>query len=313
MKKRTISLAGGLGNQLFQYAYALFDSDLNMTEFDGKLGGAVYNKEGLPELFDFNLFGEVKLIEGENPGSIRLRIVRLMRQASSTSKRWVNSPLLFPARFVARILICIYLKENRKLFLADGTGYFDKIDLNPRSFVIGYFHSYKWASQEEVYSKLKQLRLKLPSTEIEVFRDLASKESPLVVHVRLGDYENQEGFGIPSKNYYIQSISKLWESGQYKKIWIFTNDQTKARHLIPSNYSSFIRWIPNVSNSSAETLEVMRFGLGYVIGNSTYSWWGAFLSYSSEPEVIAPNPWFRSAQSPRELIPPNWSTFEAWN
>jgi len=62
----------------------------------------------------------------------------------------------------------------------------------------------------------------------------------------------------------------------------------------------------NIDNSSASTLEAMRFGRGYVIANSTFSWWGAYLSHTDHAEVIAPDPWFQGMDSPDSLIPRNW-------
>jgi hypothetical protein len=54
----------------------------------------------------------------------------------------------------------------------------------------------------------------------------------------------------------------------------------------------------------------MRLGEGYVIANSTFSWWGAYLSRSSNPLIIAPRPWFSKVESPRDLIPDSWLTIE---
>ena len=313
MNPKKVSLAGGLGNQLFQYAYALSQFQGEPIELDWRLGPAILNSRGFPEISDFKLSDQVYFADYEQPRKYLIRIVRLMRQASSTDKAWVKSKVFSPAKLLARIMISNYFKAHISLLLADGTGYFKKNELERNSLAIGFFHSYKWAHQEGVRNKLQNLRLKQDSSLVDEYRNSATNESPLVVHVRLGDYESQEGFGIPSKDYYLNSISKQWSTGKYRKIWVFTNNQNKAERLIPAEYLDFVRWIPNISNSSVETLEVMRLGVGYVIGNSTYSWWGAYLSYTSEPEVIAPNPWFRSAKSPSELIPPNWSTFEAWN
>ena len=99
----------------------------------------------------------------------------------------------------------------------------------------------------------------------------------------------------------------------YGKIWIFTNEQEEAVHYLPEWVIENCRWIPEIGGSAAQTLEVMRHGVGYVIANSTYSWWGAFLSYTANPKVIAPTPWFHLMETPTLITPIFWKTIHAWD
>ena len=55
----------------------------------------------------------------------------------------------------------------------------------------------------------------------------------------------------------------------------------------------------------------MRLGRGYVIANSTFSWWAAYLSLNPGVEVVVPSPWFMGMEDPGELIPPNWKQLDA--
>jgi hypothetical protein len=60
----------------------------------------------------------------------------------------------------------------------------------------------------------------------------------------------------------------------------------------------------------AETLELMRHGSAYVIANSTFSWWAAFLSYQSGCTKIMPAPWFQNMPSPIGIKPQDWIEIE---
>jgi hypothetical protein len=110
-----------------------------------------------------------------------------------------------------------------------------------------------------------------------------------------------------SDKYYAEAITNLWASSKYNKIWLFSDEPEKAMNKIPKDLRKQVRVMPEIQNSASQTLEVMRFGHGYVIGNSTYSWWAAFLSYSVTPDIVAPDPWFIGMDSPHMLIPDNWT------
>ena len=151
-----------------------------------------------------------------------------------------------------------------------------------------------------------ELKPKEIGVELKQLMALAIDENPLVVHLRLGDYLLESSFGVPPKSYYQESISELMATGIYGKVWLFSDDLKKAQEYLSPELLITARVIGNVDDSTVATLEAMRHGKGYVIANSTFSWWGAFLSYENNPVVVAPTPWFQGMDSPQELIPPHW-------
>ena len=136
-------------------------------------------------------------------------------------------------------------------------------------------------------------------------------EAPTVVHVRLGDYKNEKAFGIPSIQYYLGGLEYFERVEPKGPIWLFSNEPKEAFMMMPDKYHHRIFVVPTDSLSSAETLELMRYGTAYIIGNSSFSWWGAALSFSEDAKVISPRPWFRGSDTPNQLIPENWLEFDA--
>jgi hypothetical protein len=65
--------------------------------------------------------------------------------------------------------------------------------------------------------------------------------------------------------------------------------------------------------STIETLEVMTHGSGFVIANSSFSWWGATLRQKVEAPVCAPAPWFRNIVEPLDIRPENWLNFSGFD
>jgi hypothetical protein len=147
--------------------------------------------------------------------------------------------------------------------------------------------------------------------ELKKLNLVAEVEMPLIVHCRFGDYLLENDFGIPSREYYQAAITSLLNKKIYKSIWVFSDDLTRAQEKIDSKNLLPIRWISTVDNSDVSTFQAMRLGRGYVIANSTFSWWAAYLSLNPIADVVAPNPWFMGMEDPVNLIPPTWRQLDA--
>jgi hypothetical protein len=90
------------------------------------------------------------------------------------------------------------------------------------------------------------------------------------------------------------------------KLFIFSDEINTARIEYKRYFPKDAIWVDeNGALSHLETLFVMSFGSAFVIANSTFSWWSAFLSESPDV-VIAPQKWYRNKIDPEDLIPPNW-------
>jgi hypothetical protein len=309
---RVLYLTGGLGNQLFQYAFALNDLEVQTLIIDSELGWPVIGRNNSATLFEYRLNHRVEILNHRTV-SVFIRKLGFFCIKLSSSKKLNDRKLIMPilSRAVG-FIFSLHYKRRLKTFISKGVG-FSKSPTNLRNhLVIGYFQTYYWPTLEKIKDELMNLELVQPSDQFEKYQQLAEIEKPLVVHIRLGDYLNETSFGIPSLKYYQTAITELFDPNTHKKIWVFTNDQCGAERIFPKEFINQVRWIPNVADSAAETLEVMRLGNDYVIGNSTYSWWGAFLSKNEKASVIAPLPWFKDSMEPNLLCPPNWKRIKAW-
>jgi hypothetical protein len=128
----------------------------------------------------------------------------------------------------------------------------------------------------------------------------------LVVHIRLGDYKNSENsyIGVLSPEYYGE-ILKRPELQQYR-VFVFSDDISDAKSSYSLSFPLNATWVDERQVlGPLETLTVMSHGKAFVIANSTFSWWCAFLSQDSET-IIAPSKWFKEKEDPEDLIPQNW-------
>jgi len=302
-----VHLMGGLGNQLFQIAagfYQSFESGRCLV-IDDSYGNFRKNDFGKADIFTYH--SEFFLVpDKQTKGSfVPRKIIALLLRFSFNSRRLIfTQPLVKCLKLILSFLLSLRFDKFLTVWSATNLG-FEKIQSPKRSqYLIGYFQTFKYASDPRVLNILKNLSIS--SKEIEKYREMALAERPLIIHVRLGDYKEETKFGILPPMYYEKAISEMLLNFQFVKFWIFSDEIEKAKSYIPELYHPICRWINDKNEPSAVTLEKMRLGRCYIIGNSTFSWWGAFLSHSSNPTTIAPNPWFVKEEDPSDLIPLGW-------
>jgi hypothetical protein len=303
-------LTGGLGNQLFQFAAALSFSQKQEIEIFEKLGKPRLNSRGEPELFSLTV-GQITSVTRRAEDNL------LLRKSSGYILRSKIWPRKFEKFITIRVLTdfaasIIQTLNFRNFFYPvsiSEVGY-KKIQIkrfvtwffNP--FLIGYFQSSVWP--QEVKGKLQSLNLIQEGPEIKKLRQEAQLQPPVVIHIRRGDYKSESTFGLPGENYYRDAMTIVNRQYPTNSIWVFSDEESEARKILNWLPAERVRYIPDVDGESAASLMAMRLGCAYVIANSTFSWWGAFLSECEEPLVVAPNPWFIGQQEPTLLIPTNW-------
>ncbi len=308
-----LPLTGGLGNQLFQYAAALSRNGRQIV-LDYKLGLPRVGQGANPVLEDYELN---KIVHRYESGSFKKLFSKtngyLLRSGmipTRIEKKW---PIRKITHFLGRLVLGLYFKNKFKLIQATDNGFFETGLTCQNELLIGYFQSHMWADLPSVESELRKLRLKSYSENLRRFLDNYADQKILCVHVRRGDYRNEQNFGLLPPTYYERAINEVSRLLEFDRIWLFSDEPNFALTLIPERFKVKTDVVPDFNGSASETLELMRHAEAYVIANSSLSWWGAWLSYSENPVVIAPNPWFRGAPEPNQLIPSKWQRISAWD
>lgn len=122
-----------------------------------------------------------------------------------------------------------------------------------------------------------------------------------VMHVRLGDYLRHPGShnNLPI-SYFLNGINLLDSSFPYI---VFSDDIEMCKQNFKGNQFIFME-----NNKDYIDLFLMKEGQNYIISNSSFSWWGAWLN-SNAKRVIAPSQWFGPALSQHntnDIIPNRW-------
>lgn len=315
-RKKTVRiyLTGGLGNQLFQLANAMNLSKEYEILVEEKLGNPKLNNSGFPEICSFELppnifFSDTKYYSNFVNRTISY-ILRRHLNLNTNLHVIISNKIL---DLIGTLIVSLFYRKLVWLKYGNGVGY-SEIVLTKRNYlIVGYFQTYKSITNADVLRSIRSLKIKSENRVIQKYRDLASLERPLIVHFRLGDYKLEKEFGVPDNQYYENAIGILNSKFPNSKIWIFSDEAEVAIHKFPKKYEEEARWIETDSLNSAEILEIMKLGVGYVLANSTFSWWAAVLSSADHLNIIAPKGWFKFLSEPKQLILPSWNTLQAWN
>jgi hypothetical protein len=312
-KKSYVFATGGLGNQLFQVAAAL-GSDSEELRVIPNISNARKSSSGQLDIEDFNL-GDQVTVDHEvklwklSQKAINYTLRYFAGKRSSQSQDLYEVLVLFAANF----LLSLNLRSRVNIFANHGLGFDPQTKkVHGKNFFIGYFQSHRVLDDSKAKKLMLGMTLTSASKFVDEFKDLASLEKPLVVHVRMGDYRDSDLLGVLPKSYYTEAINLLWKSGLYKKIWLFSDEPERALNQIPENLKDCLRVIPDFKSSTSITFEVMRLGYAYVIANSTFSWWAASLARNTDARIAAPDVWFAKSTSPEQILDPCWIQVSAW-
>jgi hypothetical protein len=311
MNYRVTLLAGGLGNQLFQVAYNLSDPNVKHRIIDTTFFHYAQNENKTPEVLEYDFLEKFELVAG-NSRLILARPFRLMLRLSTKSNHsFFEFFLIKIAKFMGMAKFSFKYKQRFSITQALGIGY-KTLPAKRSEVSIGYFQSYKWIeSNSDALQSLRELKLHKQFADFFPFQVRASRENPLGVHIRLGDYLNERSIGILPRKYYQDALRFQFKNFDYGRIWLFSNDPEVALTYFPEDLIHLVDVISN-EYSSVETLEIMKLCTGYVIANSTFSWWGAFLSHNQSAIVACPEKWFERMDDPVMITPPSWHKIESF-
>jgi hypothetical protein len=306
-----VSLTGGLGNQLFQLAAALSMSRQNKVGMISIFGSPRLNSIGQPDIYDFDYSDFGFEVKRNSPSWLTRKFLGYSLRMGVSPRKLENFRFVkYLAETMASIFVSSNLLRPVSVLIGKGVGFFVSEPSQKARLFVGYFQSYKWVDCEPTLSKLRNLTLKEPTQNYRNYAELANKKEILAVHIRLGDYKSESDFGVLSPLYYDIAIEEITLKCSFDEIWVFSDEPDLAQRNYLLKCKDPVKWIVDSKLSAAETLQLMRHGSGFIIGNSTFSWWAAKLANNVNSPVIVPSKWFKGMTDPVDLIPRNWTKLD---
>ena len=293
-----IIISGGLGNQLFQYAFYLakkqYNQNLGQIVINDFSARRSHNGYELDRLFGIKA----------SSGFFLQNIVRLVRKL-----------LIFKSikRFRSLCNMLLSLIKLKVTIIVEEVKVFDEKHLPLKKgfcLYFGLWQTEKYFSdiEKEIRSAFTFDRKAISQKTSDVLSSIENTDS-VSIHIRRGDYlwkENEKLYeNICTLSYYEEAIAKIKNSIESPTFFVFSDDINWTKENISIPNPIYIDW--NTSKDAWQDMFLMSQCKHNIIANSTFSWWGAWLNRSSEKIVIAPTHFLNGIQTP-DLIPDKWST-----
>lgn len=291
---KIVRFKGGLGNQLFQYAFL---KNLESCQ---------------PSSNVYADFTDYTLIDKD---SIRVpRIKELKIRINEAEKSLIKKVVIFerntnPIRLKSRIKIGIEGVFNKKYCFEKNRAYSNLKKIKEYTYFDGYWQSWKY-----VFPMEKELRKEITprnslSEKTQSAINLIKNENSVFVGIRCGDYLSNKKivkhYGGFQKDYYLRAMEYMNKHLKNPKFYIFTNDLDFVKEELDLSCFNVRYREDEDQTSDLEELFVMGACKHAIISNSTFNWWGAWLIENKDKMVIAPKKWFHD-NKPIDIVPPEW-------
>ena len=290
----TVNIIGGLGNQMFQYAFGYAISKENSIKIKLDISGF--------DAYDLRDY-ELGLFNIEENSELKPAYGFLLNQLNGKN----NTSIIKIFRKVLRGLLRFtkFYYQEKKEFVFDEDVFGIKKDV--------YFYGY-WQNEKYFKKYRKELldifTLKSIHPKSIEYQQQIIKSEAVSLHIRRGDYvtdnHTNSVHGTCDVRYYKRAVMEVLKSKKKAHFFIFSDDLDWAQsNLDFIDNKTFIRLESDIPDH--EEMYLMSQCKHNIIANSSFSWWGAWMNKNSKKIVIAPKKWFKKLKiNQNQIVPHDW-------
>lgn len=283
-----VKITDGLGNQLFQYAFAralktrvrqevyLDISDINLRKEKDSKRIEWMSLCGDREFQLNNFMITLPLIDEK-------KLAKKYKQKEYTSK---------------------FLNYCREFYLLP-TVYLNEPLYNEYNFRLSAWHNYyirggffdKKYYENETDILMEEFKLKETIAMPDDIKCILDNRNTVSLHIRRGDFLNV-GRDISRSDYYVKALAYMKDKVRDPFLMIFSDDIEWVNNNM--NFDLEYMTISGRGFSDCEELILMSMCRNHIMANSTFSYWGAWLNPNKDKIVTLPRGWRAKA------IPDTW-------
>lgn len=205
--------------------------------------------------------------------------------------------------------------------------YCENLDIPERGIydLTGYFQSDKyWLNAKEDVIKNLSFKNDFITGINEKHKNKLSR-NPIAISIRRGDYVNNPNYELLPIEYYILALFEHFPDWKTRDILIFSDDVKYCRthfecfdnfHVIDNAFNNNDKRLYFSENTSAiEQLALMSLCNDFIISNSTFAWWGAYLGQTKRcnAKVVYPDKYAKGKLDEqiyfKDHYPEHWTKF----
>ncbi|GAB3938594.1 alpha-1,2-fucosyltransferase [Mucilaginibacter myungsuensis] len=283
-----VKLTGGLGNQMFQYAFykaikrRVADVYIDCTTFEKVLAHEHVN---LKKIFKNIQFDEARLTD--------------IFTLADTSRSYFSR---IRRRCFGKRKTHIY--EDRLTFKPELIG------LTVDRYLDGYWQSelYFKDIKEEIIQTFS-----FPPLQNEKniqLQDSMIDQNSVAIHVRKGkDYDSAMRRNICDVEYYKNAVAMIKQKVDSPVFYVFSDNIDWCKKNLDFIDLNFVDWNPKTGDDNYIDMQLMSYCKHNIIANSSFSWWGAWLNANKDKTVVAPKTWLNQdnvKHSISDIVPHSW-------
>lgn len=281
-------MIGGLGNQMFCYAFA---RSLQL-KYGGELylDTQVYNRYKIRNytLDRLNIPSEIKNVDKNNTSKLSRNLFRLTQFLYSLLPKVIK--IIFHTDIIGE-KIFDFLGKKGLYYNLDKYYYELPLCSKNKKFTYGYFQSERYFKEHRDQIK-KELKVGIKPTEEEkVILNYINDDNSVGVSIRWGEDYFKSNLNVCNKQYYYTAMDLIASKVENPKFYIFSDCIEDVKREF--NFKYPVHLIEGFKEH--ESLRLLYSCKHFVIANSSFSWWGAYLSDYKQKIVIAPSKWYKES------------------
>lgn len=266
-----VNLTGGLGNQMFQYAFGKKIATKLKTDLKLHFTDALFNTKRPYALDVYNVSASMATTED-------------LRKLGIIQNRVIN-------RVQYLITERLGIQFNRHIVTQKYPYIFDSkyFSIKNDSYIQGFWQDIRYFKDiEDILRKEFTPKKRLDEKNQKIFKKIQESTS-VSIHVRRGDLiTNKANARFIGLNYYIKNINKINKLKNNSIFFVFSDDISWCKQNLNSFMSSVYYIDNNKGKESYKDLFLMSSCKHNIIANSSFSLWGAWLNQNKNKILIKP-------------------------